>query len=182
MSPPDGGGVASCRYPPGTAVRSVLVMHLTDHLTSSRHRLGLPVWALLALSLLAAPRVVLHDQGTGLAGPVAGLLAIGPAVVWIAVVVWSRARSPLLALLVVGLGYGVVLAVVHNLFWEEAFADEAPQLGGNLEGQLSGEATEVLLRGAMTLSSVFTGAAVGLVCGLVATLLRTMLDRHDRGR
>jgi hypothetical protein len=157
-------------------------MHLTNHPATSQHRLGLPVWALLALSLLAAPRVVLHDQGIGLDGPVAGLLAIGPAAVWIAVVVWSRARSPLLALLVVGFGYGVILALVHNLFWDEVFADEAPLLGGNLEGQLSSEATEVLLRGAMTLSSVFTGVAIGLVCGLVASLLRTMLDRHKRGR
>lgn len=157
-------------------------MDVTDRPVTSQRRLGLPVWALLALSLVAAPRVVLHDQGIGTDGPVAGLLAIGPMAVWIAVVVWSRARSPLLALLVVGLGYGVVLAVVHNLFWDEVFADGAPVLGGNLEGELSGGAEEALLRGAMTLSSVFTGAAVGLVCGLVATLLQALLVRRRAGR
>lgn len=157
-------------------------MHLIDLPTTWRDRLGLPVWALLALSLLAAPRVVLHDQGIGLDGTVAGLLAIGPAVVSIAVVVWSRARSPLLALLVVGLGHGVVLALVHNLFWDESFADAMPLLGGNLEGRLSDSAEEILLRGAMTLSSMFTGVAIGLLCGLVATVLRTLLDRHEHDR
>lgn len=131
-------------------------------------RLGLPVWALLALSLLAAPRVVLHDLGLATDGPLVGLLAVGPAVVWVVAVVRARARWPLVALLVVGLGYGVVLAVGHHLFWDEVFDDLGPQLGGNLDDTLSPGAEEALMRTAMTLSSLLTGAAVGLVCGLVA--------------
>jgi hypothetical protein len=118
--------------------------------------LGLPAWTILALGLLAAPRVVLHDldviqEGTA----VNAVFVFVPLVVWVVVAVW-RASNPFLALLATGGVYGVCLAVGHNLFWEAPDTD--------LPGWF--------LRVAMTVSSLFTGVAVGTVCGVVAWGLR----------
>ena len=144
-----------------------------------RASLGLPLWGVVALPLLAVPRVVLHDLGM-LSGVGAALLALGPCVVWIAVVLSPRVPSPLRTLLVVGAGYGVVLAVVHNLTWAHAF-DQVPRLGGNLRGVLPPGVNELLLRTATSVSSLFTGLLVGLVCGLVATGLRALLRSSRSG-
>ncbi|ADB30241.1 hypothetical protein Kfla_1137 [Kribbella flavida DSM 17836] len=141
--------------------------------------LGLPVWALVGLALLAAPRVVLHDLGLATNGPLAGLLALGPAAVWIAVAVLARLPRPWVSLLVVGVFYGCFLAIGHNIFWDEAFGDSPPRLGGNLDGELSPGTEELLARGATTISSVFTGAAVGLICGLVATVIQRFTTRRS---
>lgn len=134
--------------------------------------LGLPGWQLAALSLLMAPRVVLHDLGLIPNVAVAALLALVPAAVWVLVIARSRARSPILALLLVGLCYGLVLAVVHNLLWEQAYADMLPTLGGNLEGRLPAGVEQSVLRTAMSVSSLFTALVTGLICGLLAHAVR----------
>ena len=148
-------------------------------MTTETHRpqLGLPLATLAALSLLAAPRVVLHDLGVATSGPLAALLALGPAAVWIAVTLAGEPRRPWQPLLVIGLCYGVLLAVGHNLLWHEAYEDGSPELGGNLDGALPAEAREPVLRAAVSLSSVFAGALTGLACGAVATLIRLVTAR-----
>ena len=83
----------------------------------------------------------------------------------------ARVPSPSSTLLVVGGLYGIVLALVPNLFWSSAFSRE-PALGGALEGRLDPVLEEVLLRMAASVSSLVTGLLVGLVCGLVAELVR----------
>jgi hypothetical protein len=115
-------------------------------------KLGLPAWTIVALGLLAAPRVVLHDldviqEGTA----VNAVFVFVPLVVWVAVAVW-RASNPFLALLATGGVYGGCLAVGHNLFWDPPDTDLPVWF----------------LRVAMTGSSLFTGLAVGTVCGVVA--------------
>ncbi|MEU4689547.1 hypothetical protein [Actinoplanes sp. NPDC023714] len=103
------------------------------------------------LGLLAVPRAVLHDldlvhEGTA----VNAALVFVPLLIWILVAV-LRAGNPFLTLLAAGGVYGVCLAVVHNVFWSPA-----PGAG------------ELLLRVAMTVSSLFTGVAVGALCGVIA--------------
>lgn len=144
-------------------------------------RLGLPVWLLIALALLGAPRAVLHDLGIAEgSGIVPAALAAVPAVVWIYVVERARVRSPLTTLLVVGGFYGMVLALVHNLLWSRAFTRE-PALGGSFQGRLDPVVEEVLLRAAASVSSLVTGLLVGLVCGLVAELVRKVQRLRRRG-
>lgn len=119
-------------------------------------KLGLPLWIIVALGLLAAPRVVLHDLDVINEGSaVNAVFVFVPLVVWVAVAVW-RASNPFLALLATGAVYGVCLAVGHNIFWEAPDTDLPVWF----------------LRVAMTVSSVFTGVAVGTVCGVVAWGLR----------
>lgn len=141
------------------------------HMATPRSRgLGLPVWAIGLLALLAVPRVVAHDLN--LVGPVVnGLLVFVPLVVWIVVALWRRVPNPLLTLLAVGVAYGVLLAVTHQVLWTQSFAGDPPRLGGNLEGVLFPAAEAVLLRGFAVVSSLFTGVLVGAATGAVAWLL-----------
>jgi hypothetical protein len=130
----------------------------------------------VALALLGAPRVVLHDLGLGTHGPLAGLLAIGPFAVWIFVTLRARCPRPLVTLLAIGVLYGCILAIGHHLFMD----DITPRFGGTLEGRLSPGVEAAFLRTALTVSSIFTGAAVGLVCGLFAVMLRSASRRGTR--
>jgi hypothetical protein len=131
-------------------------------------RLGLV--ASIALGLLAAPRVVLHDLGVDV-GPLNLLLVFGPPAVWIAYVLRRRVARPLLALTGVGVVDGVVLATIHMLLWHEAYDGDPPRLGGNLDGELSPGVEELVLRGASAASSVVVGVVIGAIAGLVAEVM-----------
>jgi hypothetical protein len=103
-----------------------------------RRRLGLSSPAIILLAAIAAIRVPLHDLGIVPDGSVvAGLLVFVPLTVWLVVVLRRRVPNSLLALTAVGLAYGVMLAVIHQLLWVAAYAGNPPDLGGNLEGVLA---------------------------------------------
>jgi len=143
-----------------------------------RQRLGLPAWLIVALGLLAAPRAVLHDLDVVTEGsPINLLLVFGPLVVWVIVAV-RLAGNPFLALLATGGVYGLSLAVVHNILWSHTWAGDPPRLGGNLVGRLPAGLEELLMRGATTLSSIFTGLAVGTVCGVAAWAITHVIHRR----
>jgi hypothetical protein len=134
----------------------------------SMPRLGLPVSAVVVLGLLAAPRVVLHDLDILSEGSlVNSLFVFVPLLIWIVVAV-LRSANPFVSLLAVGGVYGVCLLVVHNVLWSRMWEGDPPRLGGNLEGRLPAATEELILRGAMSLTSLFTGLAVGTVCGALA--------------
>lgn len=140
-----------------------------SYATSRQGRsLGLPLWAIVGLALISVPRIFAHDLGLD-SGPIPAVLTIGPIVIWIAAVLWARVPSPVVTLLVVGAVYGIALGIVHNLLWDEVFGDDPPGLG-NLDADLS----EVPLRIATAVSSFFTGVMVGLLSGVVATLVRNL--------
>ncbi|MFE9243441.1 hypothetical protein [Nocardiopsis sp. NPDC006938] len=144
-------------------------MNSTDRPAPSRRTgLGLPFPAVVALALLAAPRVVLHDLGVLQEGTlVNALFVFVPPLVWIAVVVWRRVPNPFLTLLVVGVVYGVFLMLGHQLLWTTAWDGDPPTLGGNLS-DLPPVAHAVITRGFAAVSSVVTGTLVGAVSGAAA--------------
>jgi hypothetical protein len=147
----------------------------SSSVTSRTPRLGLPVWAVLALAVLAVPRAVLHDLDMMPGDRLAGVaLALGPPLIWVIVAVAARVPSPLATLSAVGTTYGVALALVHNLLGGDVFGDRGARLGGNLEGELPAALEEVVLRGAATVSSLLTGLAVGLLSGFVAAGVRRL--------
>lgn len=151
---------------------------LPSSVTSSRFRLGLPFLAVVGLALLAVPRVVLHDlRIVTEAQPLNLLLVFVPLVVWIAVVLATRVPNPFLTLTVVGVCYGVLLVVVHQLLWTSAFAGALPQLGGNLTS-LDPATSQLVVRLASVVSSLFTGTIVGAVCGVVATAIAAIRSRR----
>lgn len=156
---------------------SAAAVRTTQGAVPYRVGLGMSVAVVLALVLVAAPRAVAHDLQLLPPGSLGNtLLAIGPLVVWVAVAaVWSA--RPFVTLLAAGVGHGAVLALVHNLVWGTSFADTPPRLGGSLAGAFPAATEEVVMRGAATISSIATGALVGVVCGVIAWSLQAMLRR-----
>lgn len=123
---------------------------------------------IIGLALLAVPRVVLHDLGLLSEGtPLNALLVFAPLVIWIAVALWKRVPNPFLTLLLVGVFYGVFLALGHQLLWNVGFADSPVALGGNL-ANLDPVLQAVIIRFFAAVSSLFTGTVVGAVTGLIA--------------
>lgn len=136
---------------------------------------GLRPWTAVLLAALGIPRAVAHDLG--LAGPLANaVLVFVPLAVWIGWVLWRRV-PPLPALPLVGAGYGVLLAVTHQLLWTRAFADSPPALGGSLAGRLSPASEDAILRLASVGSSILTGVLLGLVTGVLAWALARITGR-----
>jgi hypothetical protein len=137
--------------------------------TALRRRLGLSLPVIILLAAIAAIRVPLHDLGIVPDGSVvAGLLVFVPLAIWLIVVLRRRVPNPLLALTAVGLAYGVMLAVIHQLLWVAAYGGNPPALGGNLEGVLAPGVEAVVFRASAFFSSLVTGTVLGAVVGAVA--------------
>ncbi len=131
-------------------------------------RIGLPLPAAFALALLAAPRVTLHDLGLIEEGTVVNALFVFiPPLVWIAVAVLRKIDRPILTLFVVGVLYGALLAVGHQILWNINSGDDPVTLGGNLADLDPGVQT-VIIRVFAAVSSLVTGSVVGAAAGLIA--------------
>lgn len=147
---------------------------------SKRRRLGLPLVAIIGLALLAAPRVILHDLGMIHEGTaINALFVFLPPVVWIVVALAARVPHPFVTILAMGICYGVLLALGHQLMWGIHVGDNPPRLGGNLAG-LDPTIQAVVLRSFAVLSSLVTGTVVGAVTGLVAWGLGALTRRPRR--
>lgn len=143
--------------------------------------LGLPLWTLLGLAVLGVPRVILHDVDLIHEGTVLNLLfVVAPPLIWIVVAVVARVRRPFLTLLVVGLLYGVLLALTHQLLWGAAYSGGGPSLGGNL-ADLDPTLQAIIMRTAAALSGVLTGLVVGAVTGLIAEAGRAIVRASSAG-
>ncbi|HIT76075.1 MAG TPA: hypothetical protein IAA98_10850 [Candidatus Avipropionibacterium avicola] len=153
-------------------------MDQDQHRASAR---SLPWWGILALVVLAAPRVVLHDLDLVHEGTVVNaVLVFVPPLVWIVTVVAWRVSRPLLTLVLVGLWYGVVLLVTHQLLWQSSLGGRDVSLGGNLAG-LDPVLQQLVVRGFAAVSSLATGLLVGTVTGLVAWGVSAAAGRVRRG-
>ena len=145
-----------------------------------RHPLGLPLLAIVGLALLAAPRAVLHDLGIVPEGSILNLLLVLiPLLAWVVAVVRAGAPNPFLTVLAIGACYGVLLAGIHQVLWEQAFAGSAPTLGANLTG-LDPGLQEAATRIAAVVSSLFTGVAVGAIIGLLTWAVSGLTTRRRR--
>ncbi|RAO53504.1 hypothetical protein LUPAC06_05374 [Micromonospora saelicesensis] len=141
-----------------------------------RRTLGFSWPALVALAVLAAPRVVLHDLHVVEEGrPAAVLLAVVPLICWVAAVLWRRPPRPFLTAVVIGAIYGVLLAVGHQILWDEAFGATGPRLG-----DIDPRAQEAILRVAAVFSSLVTGILTGVVAGAVAAVLSRLVIGRQR--
>ncbi|RAO50873.1 hypothetical protein [Micromonospora saelicesensis] len=141
-----------------------------------RRTLGFSWPALVALAVLAAPRVVLHDLHVVEEGrPAAVLLAVVPLICWVAAVLWRRPPRPFLTVVVIGAIYGVLLAVGHQILWDEAFGATGPRLG-----DIDPRAQEAILRVAAVFSSLVTGILTGVVAGAVAAVLSRLVIGRQR--
>src|SRR3712207_9355741 len=108
--------------------------HTAAEGTAPRRGLGLSLPMVILLAAIAAIRVLLHDLGIVDEGSAAAwLLVFVPLALWVGVVLLRGVPNPLLALTAVGLAYGVMLAVIHQMLWGAAVGGDVPSLGGHLE-------------------------------------------------
>jgi hypothetical protein len=158
-------------------------MSVTDHPVSAAERpsrLGLPLPGLIGLALLAVPRVVLHDLGIIHEGSFINLLFVFvPPLIWVAFIVARKIPRPFLTTVVIGVIYGVFLALIHQLLWHQSMAGQSVQLGGNL-ADLAPGLQQLILRGAAVVSSLVTGTMVGVITGAVALLVSRVRARVRR--
>lgn len=125
--------------------------------------------------------MVLHDLGLIHEGTfVNAVLVFIPPLLWIGVAAALRIRRPFLTLLSVGAVYGALLALIHQLFWHQAFPGGTPSLGGNL-ADLDPVLQEVIMRSFAVVPGIVTGLLVGAVCGLLAAGLCALLPRLRTG-
>jgi hypothetical protein len=144
---------------------------LQNHVHTRRNPFGLSFLAIVGLSLLAMPRAVLHDlRIVTEENPLTWLLVFGPIAIWIAVAVVKKVPSPFLTLLMIGLSYGFFLMLGHQILWDQNFQGNPPDLDGPVSG--------VVARVAVFFSSIFTGAIVGSVSGLIAWGISAILKRR----
>jgi hypothetical protein len=140
--------------------------------TTLHTKLGLSAPVIILLAAIAAIRVPLHDLGIVPEGSVvAWLLVFLPLAIWLIVVLRRRVPNPFIALTAVGLAYGVMLAIIHQLLWVAAFDGSPPRLGGNLEEALSPGLEAVVFRTSAFFSSLVTGAVLGAIVGAIAWVI-----------
>lgn len=139
-------------------------------------RIGMPIITLFLLALLGIPRVIAHDlkwieEGT----VVNSLFVFIPPIIWIIVVLFKTNR-PFKPLFWLGLIYGILLGVTHQVLWSVVF-DVPPTLGGNLEN-LSPIVSTILMRFFAMLSSISTGAIIGLILGIVGVIINLFRQKR----
>jgi hypothetical protein len=149
--------------------------------TALRHRLGLSLPTIILLAAIAALRVPLHDLGIVSEGSlVNSLLVFVPLALWLVVVLLRQVPNPFLALAAVGVAYGVMLALIHQLLWVAAYDGSPPSLGGNLEGALAPGLEALVFRTSAFFSSLMTGAVVGALVGVVSWAMAWVIERLRR--
>lgn len=141
-----------------------------------RRPLGMPVVTLIALAMLGVPRVVLHDLHIiDSAHPLSWILSVGPVAVWVAVAVALKVPRPFVTVLTIGLIFGVLLILTHQVLWSYLYAKN--QDFPNDDG-----AVAVVSRLAVVPGGLFAGAALGALGGLIAWGLRAVLYRNRNRR
>lgn len=141
-----------------------------------KEKLGIGIFELAALSLLGLPRVILHDLSVIEEGTLFNfLLVFIPVIVWILYILRKRVKAPFLAMLLLCIIYGMILGITHQVLWTQSFP-EGVQLGGNLS-ELPAAISNTIIRGFAFLSSMTTGAVMGLVLGTVTWILNQSLNR-----
>jgi len=131
----------------------------------------MPLWLIGLLALLLMPRVVLHDlHVVPFDSTVYVFWAVAPLVVWLVVALLRKTKRPFYDFVVLGLCYGLFLALTHQILWNASWGDNPPHIGGNLAGQFDPLTESLILRTAAFISSVVTGLVTGIVFGVIAGL------------
>ncbi len=135
---------------------------------------GLSFLSILLLAILGVPRVIGHDLGWFEEGTfINSMFVFIPVLIWMAVAVLNKNANPFRSMLVLGVIYGVMLALVHQVFWTASFPT-LPELGGNFTAAPQYIRT-IVPRIAAVMSSMMTGAIMGIVLGIVAFVIRKLV-------
>jgi hypothetical protein len=136
---------------------------------TKRMNTSLPILLIIVLAALAVPRAVLHDlHAIPLDSPIYTVLAIVPFAIWALFALLGKSKRPIYDFLVLGIIFGLMLAITHQLTWDASWGGNLPHLHGNLEGKLNPVVESLLLRTAAFISSLLTGVVFGGIVALIA--------------
>ena len=125
------------------------------------------------------PRVVVHDlKLIPIDGVAYTALAVVPLLIWFLVAVFRKSAKPFYDFIVLGLLYGCLLGVTHQVLWDASWGTDVPHIGGNLAGKLNPTAESLILRAFALGSSVITGLVFGAAFGVVAFVASKVRDRQ----
>lgn len=136
---------------------------------------SMPVWLVVALTLLMVPRTLLSDLGLITEGTLLYyFFALLPFVIWLAVAVLRPAKKPFMDFLVLGILYGLTLAVVHQLLWNvsASIGHHPPQAALELGAAVNPALQELVVRWYTVAVSLLIGTGSGAAIGLVAATAR----------
>lgn len=140
---------------------------------------SLPILVIVLLAALAVPRVVMHDLHTvPLDSPIYLVFAIVPFAIWMLFALSGRSKRPIYDFMVLGIIFGLMLAITHQLTWDASWGSNPPQLQGNLDGKIDPAVEGLLLRAATFVSSFMTGVVVGGITAAIAWAA-TRVRRHS---
>lgn len=143
-------------------------------------KIGMRIIEIIFLVLLGIPRIILHDLSLIEKGTFINLLLVFvPILVWIVYILFRNDKAPVLSIFILCLLYGVILAVTHQLLWTHSFPGYI-QLGGNLSG-LSGGLSTFIARSFAFISSLMTGALIGLILSVITWALSKVEKLYIRG-
>ncbi len=110
--------------------------------------------------------------------PLYKVLAITPFVIWLALALVRKSTRPFYDFIVLGITYGVLLSLTHQILWEASWAGNPPRIGGNLAGAVSPALESVVLRTFAFISSIMTGLVTGITFGLIALSVSKLRPSH----
>ncbi|MFD5215359.1 hypothetical protein [Microbacterium sp. NPDC058345] len=147
------------------------MIHDTPSAPPRKTGLGFPFVALVGLAALGLPRVILHDLHIIEQNDVLNwVLALGPMAIWVAAAVVRKVPSPFITVLIIGVIFGAMLVITHQVLWDAAYQGDPPALGDS-------PAAAVIPRVAAVFSGMFTSALTGAVCGLIAWGIQSAAKR-----
>jgi hypothetical protein len=142
----------------------------------------LPLMYVVLLAALTLPRVVAHDLGLiVIDSPVYTALAVAPLLIWLSVAVFRKTQRPFFDFIVLGLVYGLLLGLTHQILWDASWGGKPPHIGGNLTGKFSPVAESLILRAFALGSSIVTGLVFGAAFGVVAVIASKVHGRRAAG-
>lgn len=125
-------------------------------------RFGMKIIEIVILALLGLPRIVLHDLSIIEEGSlVNSILVFGPVVIWFLYILVRNQEVPVWSIFILSCFYGLILALTHQILWDESFPDGV-KLGGNLS-HISIEVSTVIARFLALMSSLTTGLVLALI-------------------
>jgi hypothetical protein len=84
--------------------------------------------------------------------------------------IFGKSKRPVFDFLTLGIVFGLMLAVTHQITWDASWGNNPPHLHGSLEGKLDPAIESLLLRTAASISSVVTGIVFGGVAAILALI------------
>lgn len=125
-------------------------------------------FTMAALAALALAWVLLDQFGILEDGStLSAIVAFLPFALWVAIVVWRQVPRPFSTLVRIGIIHGVMLAVVYQVMWDGTGSGYPPFIG-NTVSEMPEIAREVVVRAFAVVTSVLTGALLGVITGIAA--------------